>query len=103
MNHSTSCIIPQICCKPVTADFEGGEITSKGCLPALAAAERQMNLLSSMAACIKDTPSIEEMMSQRVLEIVSGYEDCNNNNRLRRDVMVRGVCPLMMAWLPSPP
>ena len=76
-------------------------------------AEQRLGLLRRIARCVPDTRngsrvehSREEQVRQRVLQIVMGYEDCNDADWLRRDPMLMTVCdrlPQSDAGLSSQP
>lgn len=93
MNHFTcETRVPQVCSKPLTIDNRGGNLTSDAGVSLLAAANSRMKLTAAIAACILDsrqaskiTHSLEAMVSQRVIGIASGYEDCNDHDTLRSD------------------
>lgn len=60
--------------------------------------ENQLNLLSSAGNCILDGRdqryidySVKELLIQRVFQIAAGYEDCNDCNDLREDMILK-IC-----------
>ena len=84
------------CKKRMTANFEGGSISSDGGLLLLRAIDERMRLTASLASCIKDgrdqrklRQAVQEMLIQRIFGIACGYEDCNDHNTLRSDPMLK--------------
>lgn len=82
----------QSCIKPVTATFEGGQISTDCGLLLLQEADVRLGLCSGMARFMEDTRDSRrityeqvEMVRQRVYGISSGSEDCNDHDTLRRD------------------
>lgn len=80
----------------VVADFEGGEITSDGGALLVRQVAEHTNILADVAGCFIDHRradlthhSIEELVSQRVLGIVCGYEDLNDHDQLRTEPLWR--------------
>lgn len=80
----------------VVADFEGGEITSDGGALLVRQVAEHTNILADVAGCFIDHRradlthhSIEELVNQRVLGIVCGYEDLNDHDQLRTEPLWR--------------
>ena len=78
-------------CKKVTADFNGGTLTSDGGMLLLREADRQLGLISAINDVIPDPRNPffivheqEHMLRQRIFGISLGYEDLNDHDRLRR-------------------
>ncbi|MCK5521228.1 MAG: IS1380 family transposase [Candidatus Marinimicrobia bacterium] len=94
----TNCIqktfeFPALKKRKVVANFDGGSITSDGGGNFLRMADRQLNLLSTMAKFFSDNRdqskvnhSVLEMLRQRVYGIALGYEDLNDHKTLRKDI-----------------
>lgn len=88
----------------VRADFTGGEITSDLGALLLAAVDRRIGLIDRLTKAIADsrhasyiTHPMRDLLSQRVFQIASGYEDGNDANTLRRDPLFKlaaGRAPL---------
>ena len=85
--------------KKVQVDFNGGDVSSDGGLLLLREAAAKMSLFEKVANAIHDNrhPSyirhgIMEMIKQRVFQIVSGYEDSNDSNELRKDPILKIAC-----------
>ena len=93
----TSCCIPQLFFsfyrhRAIQADFSGGQITSDAGLLPLRAFDERHHLTRGWAALLDD-PRREEsvrhdalaLLRQRIYQIVAGYEDANDADRLRHD------------------
>jgi len=93
----TSCCIPQLPFsfyqhRAIRADFSGGQITSDAGLLPLRAFDERHHLTRDWAALLDD-PRREEsvrhdelaLLRQRIYQIVAGYEDANDADRLRHD------------------
>ena len=85
--------------KKVEVDFDGGEITSDAGILFLRKMEEQTGILSRIADVIHDRrhPGYVEhevlsLLKQRVFQIASGYEDCNDSNDLRNDSLLKISC-----------
>jgi Transposase DDE domain group 1 len=99
--------------KPVDVAFTGGQLSSDGGLLLLAHLDHRLRLTQRVAACLHD-PRLPErihhplldLVRQRVYQIASGYEDCNDATTLRHDPLLKvalGRCPLSEADLASQP
>jgi hypothetical protein len=84
--------------KKVELSFSGGRISSDGGLLLLREVENQLGLLERISSCIADKRdkryidhTLKEMITQRVFQIAAGYEDCNDCNDLRSDLILK-VC-----------
>lgn len=76
----------------VKIDFEGGQITSDGGLILLKKLDDNMGLTESINNVITDprdsrkiTHTQKELLSQRLYQIIAGYEDCDDSDLLRDD------------------
>jgi DDE family transposase len=77
---------------PVQCDFSGGQITSDAGLLPLRAYDQRHHLTRDWAALLSDPRDDErvwhdslELLRQRIYQIVAGYEDANDADRLRHD------------------
>jgi len=84
--------------KPVELSFSGDQISSDGGLLLLREAENQLGLIDRISNCITDNRdsrytdhTIKEMLTQRVFQIAAGYEDCNDCDDLRDDMIFK-IC-----------
>lgn len=88
----------------IRADFSGGEISTDLGALLLAAVDSRIGLIGRLAEAIADTRhasyithSMRDLLTQRVFQIASGYEDGNDANTLRRDPLFKlsaGRAPL---------
>ena len=85
--------------RKITARFDGGRITSDAGLLLFYALDRQHRVSEGVTACLKDRRdscyvrhSLLEMIRQRLHQILSGYEDCNDAQTLRADPIFKTVC-----------
>jgi hypothetical protein len=93
----TSCCIPQLSFsfyrhRSIQADFSGGQITSDAGLLPLRAFDQRHGLSRDLAKCLSDLRDEERvrhsglsLFRQRIYQIVAGYEDANDADRLRHD------------------
>ena len=88
----------------IRADFAGGEISSDLGALVLAAVDRRIGLIDRLAGAIADSRHasyikhpLRDLLSQRIFQIASGYEDGNDANTLRGDPLFKlsaGRAPL---------
>ena len=83
----------------VIGRFDGGVISSDGGGLLLREVEKRGGLLQRVAGCFRDyrdreriEHSVEELIKQRVYGIALGYEDLNDHDRLRHDVLMGLLC-----------
>lgn len=77
------------------AAFDGGRVTSDGGLALLRELTMRSGVIRQFAACFTDhrdpdriEHTVEELLGQRVLGIICGYEDLNDHERLRDDALL---------------
>lgn len=97
----------------VTADFEGGSITSDGGMLWLRSVDDALGLTASLTSCIRDRRErgkvrhgMGELLRQRIYQIAAGYEDANDAGTLRQDPALKiavGRAPESGADLASQP
>jgi len=88
----------------VRADFTGGEVSSDLGTLLLSAVDRRIGLIDRFTGSIVDyrhpsyiTHPMRDLLTQRVFQMASGYEDGNDANTLRRDPLFKlaaGRAPL---------
>lgn len=85
--------------KKVEVDFNGGEVTSDAGLLFLRESESQIGVINKIATVLHDKrhPSyvkhhIVQLLTQRVFQIASGYEDGNDSDDLRDDPILKMSC-----------
>ena len=78
--------------KKVQADFNGGQFASDAGVLLLREVESKLGLCKHMASVLRDrrhTSYIQhdsmQLLTQRVFQIICGYEDANDCNDLRKD------------------
>ena len=84
--------------QPIRADFSGGQITSDAGLLPLRTFDQRHHLTRDWAALLTD-PRVEDrtrhdslaLLRQRLYQIVAGYEDANDADRLRHDPLLQIV------------
>src|SRR5919202_511831 len=83
---------------PLQAAFDGGRLTSDGCLPWLAEADTALGLCALIASCVPDwrkrtgQHALDTLVRQRVFQIACGYEDPDDADTLRHDPLLKLVC-----------
>jgi hypothetical protein len=106
--------------QPIRADFSGGQITSDAGLLSLRAFDQRHHLTRDLARLLSD-PRDEDrvrhhallLLRQRIYQIVAGYEDANDADRLRHDPLLQivadqklgdalGSQPTLSRWENSP-
>jgi hypothetical protein len=82
--------------QPIHADFSGGQITSDAGLLPLRAFDQRHHLTRDWASVLSDPRQPDRvhhgsrmLLRQRIYQIVAGYEDANDANRLRYDPMLQ--------------
>lgn len=82
--------------KNIELSYTGDRISSDGGLLLLREVENQIGLIKEISNCITDARdqryidhTIEELVTQRVFQIAAGYEDCNDSNDLREDMIFK--------------
>jgi hypothetical protein len=90
---------PAVARKKVTADFDGGRLTSDGGVMLLSMAERRLGIAQRLARCFPDardptriTHTFADMIRARVFAIACGYEDANDLEYLRTDPAFKLAC-----------
>ena len=90
---------PAVARKKVTADFDGGRLTSDGGVMLLAMAERRLGIADRLARAFPDrrdpsriTHSLADMIRARAFAIACGYEDADDLDCLRTDPAFKLAC-----------
>ena len=91
--------LPNICKKKVTAAFDGGQVSSDGGVFLLAAADRRLGLIDTLAGLIPDardpaqiTHAMVDILRGRIFAIACGYPDGNDLDDLRHDPAFKMAC-----------
>jgi hypothetical protein len=80
------------------AAFDGGQLTSDGGLPWLAAADAEIGVCAEIAAHVPEwrrearAHPLAMLICQRVYQIACGYEDQNDATTLRHDPLLKLAC-----------
>lgn len=89
--------------RKISADFEGGRLTSDAGGLLLREVDRRIGLTKQLAECIADprdpdkvVHDVQTMLAQRIYGIALGYEDLNDHDTLRTD-------PVMQVLAERPP
>lgn len=92
-------VFEQLGRREVIGRFDGGMISSDGGGMLLREVERCFGVLKRFAGCFRDyrdpqrtEHSLQTLISQRVYGIALGYEDLNDHDSLRHDVMMGVLC-----------
>jgi Transposase DDE domain group 1 len=92
-------VFQQLGRREVVGRFDGGMISSDAGGLLLREVEKRFGILKRFAACFRDyrdpqriEHSLETLISQRVYGIALGYEDLNDHDRLRHDVVMGVLC-----------
>jgi hypothetical protein len=82
--------------RPIHADFSGGQITSDAGLLPLRAFDERRQLTRDLAETLSDPRQGDRvrhdslaLLRQRIYQIVAGYEDANDADRLRHDPLLQ--------------
>src|SRR3954447_536500 len=80
--------------RKIEANFAGGDVSSDGGLMLLREADRRLGLLQALDAALPDprdplyiTHAQVDLLRQRVYGIAQGYEDLNDHETLRNDLV----------------
>ena len=101
MIHDTSrpFAFPAVRGRKITADFDGGRLTSDGGVMLLAMAERRLGIAARLGAVVPDhrdpariTHTVADMIRARIFAIAMGYEDADDLDHLRRDPAFKLAC-----------
>lgn len=85
--------------RPLQVQFSGLDLSSDAGLLLVRQAEERLGICRGLAACIgewrdpdKLVHPLTDLVSQRVYQLVGGYEDANDSNQLRHDPIYKIVC-----------
>lgn len=92
-------VFQQLGRREVIGRFDGGRISSDAGGVLLREVENRFGILKRVAGCFRDyrdperiEHSVEELIKQRVYAIALGYEDLNDHDSLRHDVVMGVLC-----------
>ncbi|MHC4459053.1 MAG: IS1380 family transposase [Planctomycetota bacterium] len=90
--------------KTVEADFDGGDVSSDAGVLFLRETESDIGIINKVAKAIVDNRhqsyvkhEIVDLLTQRVFQIASGYEDGNDSDELRNDPIFKMSCDKLPA------
>ncbi len=82
--------------RTISANFDGGNLSSDAGLLLMRQVDRKLGLTKLLADCIRDGRdqskvkiSTHQMLCQRAFGIALGYEDCNDHDDLKSDPMLK--------------
>jgi len=109
-NTKQMMIFKDIFHKKVTADFNGGDVSSDGGLLFLREVESKVQIIKRITDILRDRRHsgyvkhhINQLLSQRVFQVASGYEDANDSDSLKDDPILKIVCDRVNGSLASQP
>lgn len=92
-------LFPELTCRPVVVDFEGGHVSSDGGGVLLARLDRSYGYTQRFSRCFhdyRDADLIEHellgLVRQRIYGLSLGYEDLNDHEQLRSDPLLASLC-----------
>jgi hypothetical protein len=98
-NKQLSLQFANISGKKVTADFTGGDVTSDVGVMAMREIADKIGIIEQLAQAIHDERhqsyvkhELIELLTQRIFQIICGYEDANDANDLRIDPGFKASC-----------
>jgi len=96
--------------KKVIADFNGGDVTSDAGLLFLREVESKAGIIQRIADMLPDRRhpgyvqhSFRQLLTQRVFQIATGYEDANDCDYLKDDPVLKIACHRLEGSLASQP
>ena len=89
--------------RPLSVQFSGLDLSSDAGLLLVRQAEERLGICRGLADCITDWRDPEkvvhpltDLVSQRVYQLVGGYEDANDSNQLRHDPIYKIACDRLL-------
>jgi hypothetical protein len=101
MTQESQIVLPfaRLSGKDLHADFDGGTLSSDGGVLFFREIEAQIGIIRRLAGALDDPRdarytdhSYEEMLRQRIFQMVCGYEDANDCTPLRHDPAFKAAC-----------
>jgi hypothetical protein len=94
----------------IEANFEGGDISTDGGVLLLSRVDERIGLSRAAAAAFSDprdpariTHSLRDLLAQRIYGLCCGYEDLNDHDTLRDDLLMQTAVGRVDALASSPP
>ena len=101
-NKQLSIQFASISGKKVTADFTGGEVTRDVGVMIMRETANKIGIVEKLTEAIHDERhqsyvkhEINELLTQRIFQIICGYEDANDANDLRLDPGFKASCGIL--------
>ena len=86
--------LPGLCGRKIEGNFEGSHLSSDGGLVLLRQVDRFMGLTKDLAKRLPDQRdpdkidhSLQSLLRQRIYGLALGYEDLNDQDSLRKDLL----------------
>lgn len=102
-------LFPSFDRRRIEGSFAGGDVSSDGGIMALRAADRRTGLLEALDAAIVDPRNPDlithrqiDLLRQRVYGLAAGYEDLNDHDTLRSDLLWQSAVERDSALASSP-
>ncbi len=102
-------LFPSCKSRKIEADFQGGAISSNAGLLLVRQMDRKLGLIRRVAQALPDkrrqkscAHSQRDLIKQRVFGIAAGYEDLNDHDHLRNDILMQTVVDRDQALGSSP-
>ena len=93
----------------IEANFDGGDISSDGGVLLLRRADERIGLSRAAAAVLSDprdprriTHALRDLLAQRIYGLCCGYEDLNDHDALRDDLLMQTAVAGSMRWRARP-
>src|SRR4051812_21926578 len=93
----------------IQANFDGGDISSDGGLLLLRQADERIGLSRAAAAVLSDrraptriTHTLRDLLAQRIYGLCCGYEDLNDHDALRDDLLMQTAVGRVNALASAP-
>ena len=109
-NTKQMMIFKDISHKKVTADFKGGDVSSDGVLLFLREVESKVKIIRRITDVLSDQRhpgyvkyQLNQLLTQRVFQVASGYEDANDSDSLKDDPILKIACDRLTGSLASQP
>src|SRR5271165_6170160 len=85
--------------RQVVADFSGGTLSSDGGVLLLRQVDANLGVSGALAQCFTDERDarfvdhrVDQLIRQRLYGMALGYDDINDHEQLRRDLLLAAAC-----------
>lgn len=107
--HRNFLFFPSFDRRKIEGSFAGGDVSSDGGLMALRAADQKLGLIAALDAVIKDPRDADQivhrqqdLLRQRIYGLAMGYEDLNDHDTLRKDLLWQNAAERAQELASSP-